>query len=360
MGKLEIHSQAGAATFNGFEESFPRELTGIVPVKEFVTALEILNNNGIRTYVTYIWGVMAYAFVGLLPVIIVGIVEIFRWASFKKKLCKDLDKCLENINRVLSNRQVVISYKMDFSANVVMTVKYPDVPTSVPNQTVALEGGLGNAILVSPFADSMLIEDPRILVSETKPIDKNFKNVLLEQNPLTFRSAGFKGWKKIYDNKLYNYISYQEFNAMIDDINNTCIKPFNQTSYKFFWISIFLCIALVGVILIFPAMLWFYSDMQKHSSRLYKDIDEVIKKYNSIYNQRGLSIAYHTPNKMGILVSLNFNIPTDVGPSSNFNPVQRFRWTFISPNYSRRGFTLLQCYGFPPKNCSPPSSPPIL
>ncbi|EAL65402.1 hypothetical protein DDB_G0284123 [Dictyostelium discoideum AX4] len=87
MGILKIKSTPRQYRYGEFNsEFFPRELTGIIPPKEYLRCLEIMSNNCQRHFISYllILTPLMYYFIGLIAALIISISEVIRWFSFKK------------------------------------------------------------------------------------------------------------------------------------------------------------------------------------------------------------------------------------------------------------------------------------
>ncbi|EGC36112.1 hypothetical protein DICPUDRAFT_78212 [Dictyostelium purpureum] len=349
MGKVEIKSIKGTKHFGGFSEEYPKELEGIIPVKEYLDIIDCLNYNGIRDFYSIIIILIGYILFGLVIILVSAIIEFIRWSIFKSKLKRDLNKCLEGINMALEPRQAYITLHMSFSGVVTLTFNYPNSTTINSNEMILLDGTLGNAILVHPWAQPNHIVNPLVHSPDDQPDDINFRNILVSRKleKFSWSEKNFQGWNVFYNLKLYNYLSSQEYTSMMEEYNtlSQSIK-FNHHCYKFFLASFILIFALIGLVLIIPASIWFVIENNKFIKTINYNIDVLNNKYNSIYYTRGIQFI----NKNG---KLFITIPKDVGQAPIVTKYSGSKQLILAPTIPNGILPFYQVNCAPPQNFEP-------
>ncbi|KAN0000689.1 hypothetical protein ACTFIZ_001145 [Dictyostelium cf. discoideum] len=312
MGIIKIKSNPKQYKYGEFcSEFFPRELTGIIPPKEYLRCFEIMSNNCQRNFVSYvlIFLPLMYYFIGLIPALLISVVEVIRWFSFKRTLTEDFNICIEYLNKQVSRRNIKFELKSVgsyFGALGCVKIIYPDIPPVVLSQLVPLDNGK-NALVMEPFPDTLFFTDYGFRNESGTAVLR--ANTIMGKRFMKFNLGGNSGFEFYYDLSLFNYLTETEVSNMVEDFQSLKCH-FNHGLTVLFFLAFLGTFVLFGIVLWIPFFIWFFIEKKRLLKKLIEKEAELILKYNNLYSHR--NIAFRAKGE-GFLRHFDILIPSDVG-----------------------------------------------
>ncbi|KAK5581226.1 hypothetical protein RB653_001256 [Dictyostelium firmibasis] len=313
MGIIEIKTSPVGYAYGEFNcEFFPKELVGIIPPKEYLRCMDVMSKNLKRNFfsiLAYLVPLM-YFFIGLIPALLLIIVEIIRWFKFKNLLKKDFENCLEYINKQVSRRGMKFEIKLIggyFSSLCKLKITFPDIPPVILSQAITLDNGQ-NALIMEPYPDTGFFNDYGYINESGSPDLKII--TIFGKKFVGWGLGGNKGFCYYLDLNLYNYLSDQEFKTIFDDFDNALKCRFNHFLTGLFMLAIVGTFFLFGAVLWIPVIIWYFVEKSKLTKKLLEKEAVLILKYNNLYNHRRITIK---TEGSGFYRNLQIIIPSDVG-----------------------------------------------
>ncbi|KAN0014847.1 hypothetical protein ACTFIU_001166 [Dictyostelium citrinum] len=313
MGIIKIKSTPRQYRYGEFNsEFFPIELTGIIPPKEYLRCLEIMSNNCQRHFISYIliFTPLMYYFVGLLPALLIIIVEIIRWSMFKKNITTDFNICIEYLNKQVARRNIKFELKRVggyFGGSACVKLIYPDIPPVVLSQSIVLDNGK-NALVMEPFPDTAFIVDYGFKNESGTAVLR--ANTIVGKRFIGFGLGGNSGFDFYYDLSLFNYLTETEVQNMVEDFQSLKCH-YNHGLFLLFILALIGTCILFGVVLWIPFFIWFFIEKKKLLKKLFEKEAELVLKYNNLYMHR--NIAIRAKGDGSFLRHFDILIPSDVG-----------------------------------------------
>ncbi|KAM9976567.1 hypothetical protein ACTFIR_010409 [Dictyostelium discoideum] len=312
MGILRIKSTPRQYRYGEFNsEFFPRELTGIIPPKEYLRCLEIMSNNCQRHFISYliILTPFMYYFVGLIAALFVLVSEVIRWFSFKRNLTNDINTCIEYLNKQVSRRNLKFelhSVGGYINSKASLNLVYPDIPPVVLSQAIPLDIGK-NALVMEPFPDTLFFTDYGFRNESGTAVLK--ANTIIGKRFKKFNLGGNDGFHFYYDLSLYNYLTETEVYNMVEDFQSLKCH-YNHGLTVLFFLAFIGTLFLFGVVLWIPFLIWFFVEKKKLLRKLMDKEAELILKYNNLYSYRNIAIR---AKGEGFYRQFDILIPSDIG-----------------------------------------------
>ncbi|EGC35757.1 hypothetical protein DICPUDRAFT_78558 [Dictyostelium purpureum] len=311
--------------FIGFPKTYPKQLYGIVPVKEYLQAIDYLNSNTRREYDSSVLKyILFYIICGLIPGLIAYIIELRKSTQYKNNFEKDLKFSLEQINKSFFDRRITVSYKLEKTLfvrrmRVLLKIKIPDDGTleiPISKKTLSPEGK--EIIVLETNNQTRDIEYQRSHKYKRDPIDLGF----------TFIKVGYKkskdqdfdnfiGFESTYHCELFNYLTETEFINLINDINVEVSRiKINSVVSKLYRLVIILSFFIFGLFFIIPATIIYNNFRIIYFNRLYREIEKKTREYTTQFSSRGISISYQVYsrgwNAQTTLIDLIIYFPKDI------------------------------------------------
>ncbi|KAN0016191.1 hypothetical protein ACTFIU_006153 [Dictyostelium citrinum] len=314
--------------FSGFDKSYPEELYSSLPIIEYNQIIDYINSKTQREYKSYIFYMIIFAILGILPFLIALFVELFRSSLYKNKFERDLENCLKQINELIKCRNVTFSYK--FTTKIRKMQKFELI---ISYQDEQPKKEIVGDFIVSPEGRNILVLPPplnlinfdQLYLSSNK---LNKKNKINDKTPILnnnsnntnnnitiniinycttkvnynnserktngLKDDNFYGFKDSdYDKCLYNFMLESEYQSMIREFNTVLVRKIDiKKQLIFLLVSTILLCALIGFLLIIPAAILYSKKRTHYYTHLYNDLNIMVHKYSSIYNSRGITISY--------------------------------------------------------------------
>ncbi|EGC36906.1 hypothetical protein DICPUDRAFT_150542 [Dictyostelium purpureum] len=319
MGRIIIRPKHSASTIGGYDIDFPIELNGILTLKEWDMLITIINQNMIRNHISIWFIAPLFILIGLIVFFIMAIVGIVRWEMFKSKAEDDLKKVLSSLNSQLCVKGVSITYHRS-QACFTLEISYPDYlskPINIAN-TFNASGFL--SVLLDTYSGSIPLVNPDVHKQSYHPTDPRLRSLLISSEVTPLNYPGWKGFcNKSFPFALYNYLTPQEYKAVLDDYNAVLVSTSNSKSWNFFIASCFLCLILVGVLLIIPASIWLRVSRAKYRREFDTKLNRLNFKYNQMYSNRGISFNFYSTRFDLPRGYLNIFAPLDCGNGPTFS-----------------------------------------
>ncbi|KAN0047551.1 hypothetical protein ACTA71_001933 [Dictyostelium dimigraforme] len=312
MGVIKIKTIQRQYRYGEFNsDSFPKELTGIIPPKEYLRCMEIMSNNLQRHFVSYllILAPLMYFFIGGVIALAIMFSELIRWILFKKNLTQDFNTCIEYLNNQVSRRNIKFELRSVggyFGGSGSIRIIYPD-STVVLSQAVALDNGK-NALVMEPFMDTAFIVDYGFKNESGTPILR--ANTIIGKLYRGMGLGGNNGFDFHYDLSLFNYLTETEVANMVEDFQSLKTH-YNYGLTVLFFVAFVLSFTFFGLVLWIPFFIWYIIERKKAYRKLIDTEAELVLKYNNMYLNR--NIAIRAKSAGGLLRHFDILIPSDCG-----------------------------------------------